>query len=111
LGITNDRCCFCYNMTRHLGVVSPWLMTCTSVGNPQSLLFSWMDFQHQSCRNWKSTITQHLAWVINQLLNVNDLQRVVLRPVRLAYQPPASSTFLSQRISHQQPASNAFLSE
>jgi hypothetical protein len=31
--------------------------------------------------------------------------------VRLAYQPPASSTFLSQQISHQQPASSTFLSE
>jgi hypothetical protein len=34
-----------------------------------------------------------------------------LRPVRLAYQPPASSTFLSQQTSHQQPASSALLSE
>jgi hypothetical protein len=34
-----------------------------------------------------------------------------LRPVRLAYQPPASSTFLSQQISHQQPTSSTFLSE
>jgi hypothetical protein len=33
------------------------------------------------------------------------------RHVRLAYQPPASSTFLSQQISHQQPASSTFLSE
>jgi hypothetical protein len=32
------------------------------------------------------------------------------RPVRLAYQPPASSTFLSQQTSHQQPASSTFLS-
>jgi hypothetical protein len=29
----------------------------------------------------------------------------------LAYQPPASSTFLSQQISRQQPASSTFLSE
>jgi hypothetical protein len=29
-----------------------------------------------------------------------------LRPVRLAYQPPASRTFLSEQISHQQPASS-----
>jgi hypothetical protein len=36
---------------------------------------------------------------------------VVMHPVRLAYQPPASSTFLSQQTSHQQPASNTFLSE
>jgi hypothetical protein len=27
-----------------------------------------------------------------------------LRPVRLAYQPPANSTFLSEQTSHQQPA-------
>jgi hypothetical protein len=33
------------------------------------------------------------------------------RPVRLAYQPPASGTFLSVQISHQQPASSTFLSE
>jgi hypothetical protein len=32
-------------------------------------------------------------------------------PVRLAYQPPASSTFLSEQSSHQQPASSTFLSE
>jgi hypothetical protein len=34
-----------------------------------------------------------------------------IQPVRLAYQPPASSTFLSEQISHQQPASSIFLSE
>jgi hypothetical protein len=33
------------------------------------------------------------------------------RPVRSAYQPPASSTFLSQQTSHQQPANSTFLSE
>jgi hypothetical protein len=33
------------------------------------------------------------------------------RPARLAYQPPASNTFLSQQTSHQQPASSTFLSE
>jgi hypothetical protein len=32
-------------------------------------------------------------------------------PVRLAYQPPASSTFLSQQTSHQQPANSTLLSE
>jgi hypothetical protein len=31
------------------------------------------------------------------------------RPVHLAYQPPASGTFLSQQISHQQPASSTLL--
>jgi hypothetical protein len=33
------------------------------------------------------------------------------RPVRLAYQPLASSTFLSEQTSHQQSASSTFLSE
>jgi hypothetical protein len=33
------------------------------------------------------------------------------RPVRLAYQPPANRTFLSEQTSHQQPASSTFLSE
>jgi hypothetical protein len=33
------------------------------------------------------------------------------RPVRLAYQPPASSTFLSEQTSHQQLASSTFISE
>jgi hypothetical protein len=33
------------------------------------------------------------------------------QPVRLAYQPPASSNFLSQQTSHQQPASSTLLSE
>jgi hypothetical protein len=32
-------------------------------------------------------------------------------PVRLAYQPPASSTFLSEQTSHQQSASITLLSE
>jgi hypothetical protein len=31
------------------------------------------------------------------------------QPVRSAYQPPASSTFLSERISHQQPAATSQL--
>jgi hypothetical protein len=32
-------------------------------------------------------------------------------PVRLAYPPLASSTFLSEQISHQRPANSTFLSE
>jgi hypothetical protein len=32
-------------------------------------------------------------------------------PVRLAYQPPASSIFLSEQTSHQQPHGSTFLSE
>jgi hypothetical protein len=34
-----------------------------------------------------------------------------MHPVRLAYQLPASSTFLSEQTNHQQPANNIFLSE
>jgi hypothetical protein len=34
-----------------------------------------------------------------------------MRPVRLAYQPLANSTFLSEGISHHQPVSSTFLSE
>jgi hypothetical protein len=32
-------------------------------------------------------------------------------PVRLAYQPPANNTFLSEQINHQQLTNNTFLSE
>jgi hypothetical protein len=35
----------------------------------------------------------------------------VVRPVLLAYQPPASNIFLSEQTSHQQSANNTFLSE
>jgi hypothetical protein len=35
----------------------------------------------------------------------------LIQPVRSAYQPPASSTFLSEQISHQQPTNRTFLSE
>jgi hypothetical protein len=38
-------------------------------------------------------------------------KRSDMRLVRLAYQPPASSTFLSEQTSHQQPANSTFLSE
>jgi hypothetical protein len=31
--------------------------------------------------------------------------------IRLAYQPPASSVFVSEQTSHQQPANSIFLSE
>jgi hypothetical protein len=34
-------------------------------------------------------------------------EHINLQPVRSAYQPPASSTFLSERISHQQPAATS----
>jgi hypothetical protein len=41
----------------------------------------------------------------------NGLLHMDSRPVRLAYQQPSSSTFLSEQTSHQQPASSTFLSE
>jgi hypothetical protein len=44
----------------------------------------------------------------NLFLNMYDTSD---RPVRSVYQPPASSTFLSEQTSHQQPASSTFLSE
>jgi hypothetical protein len=48
-------------------------------------------------------------------LIASDLTAVVTtindRPVRLAYQPPTSSTFLSEQTSRQQPANSTFLSE
>jgi hypothetical protein len=34
-----------------------------------------------------------------------------IQPVRSAYQPPASSTFLSEQTSHQQSANSTFLSQ
>jgi hypothetical protein len=39
------------------------------------------------------------------------LYRADNRPVRLAYKPPANSTFLSEQTSHRQPANTTFLSE
>jgi plasmid rolling circle replication initiator protein Rep len=43
--------------------------------------------------------------------NSVNLAEKLHRPVRLAYQPPANSTFLSEQTSHQQSASSTFLSE
>jgi hypothetical protein len=40
-----------------------------------------------------------------------EFSLATLQPVRSAYQPPASSTFLSEQISHQQPANSTFLSQ
>jgi hypothetical protein len=44
-------------------------------------------------------------------------QRVIIvfslktQPVRLAYQPSANNTFISEQTSHQQPATSTFFSE
>jgi hypothetical protein len=42
---------------------------------------------------------------------VKDLLFIGWQPVRSAYQPPVSSTFVSEQTSHQQSASSTFLSE
>jgi hypothetical protein len=44
-------------------------------------------------------------------IHANSDALFVTRPIRLAYQPPANITFLSEQISHQQPASSTFLSD
>jgi hypothetical protein len=44
-------------------------------------------------------------------MQLHNIRLENIQPVRLAYQPPVSSTFLSQQISHQQPGSSTFISE
>jgi hypothetical protein len=45
------------------------------------------------------------TYAVSTVLKVNfSKSMMVPRPVRLAYQPPANSTFLSEQTSHQQPA-------
>jgi hypothetical protein len=45
------------------------------------------------------------------MLAIKSINTKMMQPVRLAYQPPANSTFLSEQTSHQQPASSTLLSE
>jgi hypothetical protein len=49
--------------------------------------------------------------VVGFTLFLNLFNFLNIRPVRLAYQPPGSSTFLSEQTSQQQQANNTFLSE
>jgi hypothetical protein len=65
-------------------------LVCVSVCDLLVSCMAWQGFALQAC--------MHTGW------------RAV-RPVRLAYQPPASSTFLSKQTSQQQPANSTFLSE
>jgi hypothetical protein len=55
----------------------------------------------------------HLANQDQFPLKFIQVQRLftIKHPVHFAYQPPASSTFLSEQTSHQQPANNTFLSK
>jgi hypothetical protein len=57
-------------------------------------------------RNQEKTYPGKQLESISTLLLLPDHQ-----PVRSAYQPPASSTFLSEQTSHHQPASSTLLSE
>jgi hypothetical protein len=51
-------------------------------------------------------LIQHSVLTYQMLVGAGLLQLV-----RSAYQPPASSTFLSEQTSHQQPANSTFLSQ
>jgi hypothetical protein len=53
-------------------------------------------------------VSDMLGWRLGRRGRVEG---AVAQPVRLAYQPPGSSTFLSEQTSHQQPASSTLLSE
>jgi hypothetical protein len=65
-----------------------------------------------ACKKRYISISKRQEWNVlycdtcDSTLSCSDYQ-----PVRSAYQPPASSTFLSEQTSHQQPASSTFLSE
>jgi hypothetical protein len=45
------------------------------------------------------------------MMTMSQLDNYTIRSIRLAYQPPTSSTFLLEQINHQQSAHNTFLSE
>jgi hypothetical protein len=49
----------------------------------------------------------NLALTSDTMLVERYLNLLDNKPVRSAYQPPASSTFLSERTSHQQPAATS----
>jgi hypothetical protein len=51
------------------------------------------------------------TWTSVRFVTIDVGGAGLCRPVRLAYQPPASSTFLSEQTRHQQTASSTFLSE
>jgi hypothetical protein len=56
----------------------------------------------RACYSWSLTAPRWSRWLGGSCS---------LFFIHLAYQPPASSTFLSEQTSHQQPASSTFLSE
>jgi hypothetical protein len=70
----------------------------------------WMPMMYQR-RGSSCKIKKIIGFPTRQVQNNGFHSSNTYRPVRLAYQPPASSTFLSQQTSHQQPASSTPLSE
>jgi hypothetical protein len=67
---------------------------------------------HSACQPIEELATEPAAVVACMICDSPSIPAMLdMRPVRLAYQPPASSTFLSEQTSHQQPANNTFLSE
>jgi hypothetical protein len=48
---------------------------------------------------------------VRKIFSYENIVHRDFEPVRSAYQPPASSTFLSEQTSHQQSASSTFLSK
>jgi hypothetical protein len=60
---------------------------------------------------WAPLRTHSLLRHRVEILRAGPGPGCILCHVRLAYQPPANSTFLSEQTSHQQPASSMFLSK
>jgi hypothetical protein len=65
----------------------------------------------ESCRHRELLSMQMVIFDLTRIWLSGELLPMFSRPVRLAYQRPTSSTFLSLQISHQQPVNNIFLSE
>jgi hypothetical protein len=60
---------------------------------------------------WVHGTARASACPANTPRTLDSRSEVDLRPVHLAYQPPANSTFLSEQTSHKQPANSIFLSQ
>jgi hypothetical protein len=79
------------------------------------VIFGFFIFLHRENKPWPP-LSPWAARVVSDMLGWRPGRRgrvegAVAQPVRLAYQPPGSSTFLSEKTSHQQPASSTLLSE
>jgi hypothetical protein len=76
--------------------------------NPQ---YTQNQIANNSNQQGVSAYISHIPHINYIPLVLQQLQDDTYRPIRLAYQPPVSSTFLSEQTNHQQPASSTFLSE